>query len=894
LACAFLELGQYQTSITHFEESLEHATVDIIAQYDAYAGIGSAYNSMKQTDRAISAYQQAIQIAEQAKMDKGLWEYLLCNLGTCHVDLKEYTVAADYYNKYIDATSSLSGSAVAKIGLGMIYCLQGEHEKSVKLFREQLSIARGLNDEGLEEIASRNLAVALSHMGSVSEAVAELFHTLQLHDKVQRSLPQHDNMRISLFESHTPSYTLMVLALVKMKDWKLALCISERSKARSLTQELTADVIPWRGEDVEWAELQRMVVGQQHTALLEYYFIEPQAQLVVWVVTPEGHMCAHAEINTQNVDLKLMTLLRMVRASMGVKGRGLQIMDNEVGGEEGGQGVRQSKEVEELIALFVRVSCENGGKEVVNGEATSARESDVLDQIFKDPLKIAQCKAALEEHNEVRTWLESEREKAVPHGMQNTFEVLLTKTCLCWHDMYKLAHVDSAIYGSASERRYAAERAADLLDEVSMLRALHEMLVEPVAGALEEFEDVLIVPHGELFTVPWAALLDANGTFMIEKHALRLAPSLSTARQPSHPAPPQGTYARPKTQQPLKLCVVGNPYGTDPPLPHAESEASDLVSQLHNEYKQPPNVIVSAVGERGKAPQKKVLKWLGDSDWAHFACHACLDEQVLSLGKSKPDADASSSDKGLSQGSTKAETISMHDLEKLKVKMKSGSTVVLSACDTARGQLLGEGVVGLVRAFIKAGAWATVSTLWSVGDESTCSLMKGFYRGVWEGKCVHAALRDAMLGMMGRSAYERGIRGEEARAVTAHIQVTDGNDSSKCEGVQEDCETASRSWTNEQGKLERAGLELLFLGKVEHFKNEDGSPLTLGDGFLNGETLKRLFDVWTYKDVWGYQARAVAQSKRTCLEKIEDAKGAVQKFEKALAKRMEWKAADKG
>lgn len=82
--------------------------------------------------------------------------------------------------------------------------------------------------------------------------------------------------------------------------------------------------------------------------------------------------------------------------------------------------------------------------------------------------------------------------------------------------------------------------------------------------------------------------------------------------------------------------------------------------------------------------------------------------------------------------------------------------VVLSACQTGHGQLLsGEGIQGLSRAFIYAGAQSVVVSLWNVNDTSTAELMKSFYQHLASNSSNAAALRQAKLRMLGSSAEMR-------------------------------------------------------------------------------------------------------------------------------------------
>lgn len=83
--------------------------------------------------------------------------------------------------------------------------------------------------------------------------------------------------------------------------------------------------------------------------------------------------------------------------------------------------------------------------------------------------------------------------------------------------------------------------------------------------------------------------------------------------------------------------------------------------------------------------------------------------------------------------------------EILGLKLNHTEFVVLSACDTGRGRITGEGVVGLSRAFIAAGVKSIIVSLWSVPDAPTASLMTEFYRQLQQTPDKAQALRQAML-----------------------------------------------------------------------------------------------------------------------------------------------------
>ena len=80
-----------------------------------------------------------------------------------------------------------------------------------------------------------------------------------------------------------------------------------------------------------------------------------------------------------------------------------------------------------------------------------------------------------------------------------------------------------------------------------------------------------------------------------------------------------------------------------------------------------------------------------------------------------------------------------------RMDLSGTSLVVLSACETALGDIDNtEGVIGLQRAFKKAGADVIVMSLWPVGDIQTANLMNSFYAYLMGGETIYGALQKAM------------------------------------------------------------------------------------------------------------------------------------------------------
>jgi len=156
-----------------------------------------------------------------------------------------------------------------------------------------------------------------------------------------------------------------------------------------------------------------------------------------------------------------------------------------------------------------------------------------------------------------------------------------------------------------------------------------------------------------------------------------------------------------------------------------------------------------------KATKANVKKSLEDAGWAHLALHGDKDTKtlVLAVPESKSDPDHEQPDLSMLevQGSDEAAD------KRERVRLAEGATVVLSACNTGCGDILAEGVVGLARGFLLAGAAAAVVSLWSVDDGSTAALMEQMYRHLVEGCTVPQALRLAMLRLAGRPALDQPV-----------------------------------------------------------------------------------------------------------------------------------------
>lgn len=162
-----------------------------------------------------------------------------------------------------------------------------------------------------------------------------------------------------------------------------------------------------------------------------------------------------------------------------------------------------------------------------------------------------------------------------------------------------------------------------------------------------------------------------------------------------------------------------------PPLPGAETEAKEIAQLL--------NVKVITGKDATKAA---FIQRLPQARFIHLATHGLLDDFK---GLGVPGAVALAPD-GKDDG-----LLTANEILDLKI---NAELVVLSACNTGQGKLTGDGVIGLSRALISAGAPSVIVTLWSIPDSPSALLMGEFYRQLQKNPDKARALRQAMLTTM--------------------------------------------------------------------------------------------------------------------------------------------------
>jgi len=259
--------------------------------------------------------------------------------------------------------------------------------------------------------------------------------------------------------------------------------------------------------------------------------------------------------------------------------------------------------------------------------------------------------------------------------------------------------IDTLRHGAAPVRRHLAALLARVR---ARMAALHALVWAPLSATLGASTRVIVVPHAQLALLPFAALHDAAGA-LGDRFDLAVSSSARMAlRGLGRPSLP-----------PRRVLALGE----SSRLAHAAREAQAVATQFE-----------AGAAFVGTQASVATLDAHGrHADVLHLACHGVF----------------RSDNPRFSALTLSDEALTVERAESLGLK---ACTVVLSACETGVTALSsGDEMIGLVRAFMIAGAARVLASLWPVDDDVTADFMARFYGALVKGAGPAAALRAAQV-----------------------------------------------------------------------------------------------------------------------------------------------------
>ena len=235
---------------------------------------------------------------------------------------------------------------------------------------------------------------------------------------------------------------------------------------------------------------------------------------------------------------------------------------------------------------------------------------------------------------------------------------------------------------------------------LSSARELYDILWLPLA--LSGRTRVRVLPDEELWHVPFAALVDPTGRFLIETVVLSYAPAVSALGEE-------------RGLQPRSVLLAAN-------LPAHPTE----IQALADIYKDLEVTVIDSAAETA------VKRGMARNDIVHIAAHGVFDDREPLDSHLKLRADAREDGR-----------LTARELMETPV---SASILVLSSCDSASGTVAaGEGIISMTWAALVAGCPTVVASQWQVASQTTTEIMSAFHRELRRGGSVAASLRTAQL-----------------------------------------------------------------------------------------------------------------------------------------------------
>ncbi|GCA73562.1 photosystem I assembly protein Ycf3 [Microcystis aeruginosa NIES-2520] len=274
-------------------------------------------------------------------------------------------------------------------------------------------------------------------------------------------------------------------------------------------------------------------------------------------------------------------------------------------------------------------------------------------------------------------------------------------------------------------------------------RQLDEILMQPIRQLLGNTKTILLSPDAALNLIPFEALVDENNQYLVENYhityltsgrdLLRLKDKFASQQSPLIVADP--FYGKAGEKVALTRSIDLSEF-TFPGLPGTEQEAKAI-----------KNLLPQATVLTGSQATENAVKQVKKPNILHIATHGffkpesnVIENPLLRSGLVLA---------GVTIGQSAGDDGVLTALETTNLNLVGTKLVVLSACDTGKGDIkIGQGVYGLRRALVIAGSESQLISLWKVSDDATKDLMVAYYGRLQKGEGRSEALRQIQLGML--------------------------------------------------------------------------------------------------------------------------------------------------
>ncbi|XP_076108116.1 uncharacterized protein LOC143076268 isoform X2 [Mytilus galloprovincialis] len=745
LGCLHSLLGNFEQAISCLQHQLSIAKEigDSMCEGEAACGLGGVYQNMGEYEKALEYHQMDLQIAETT-------ENTACqcraygNLGLSHESLGNYNDAIQYQEQHLSIAAQMNdkvAKTLAYSSLGRVHHALNNHTQAVEYLKQGLSIAEQLGRHEDEAKICHRLGLSLWGKGDLEECQLQLHRAADLFEGIRRDAQLNSEYKMSLFDLQTACYQALQRVLVSLGRHDEALAIAERACTRAfidylLERQAGAEGL-YRGNidppPVTPAQLTSIVGKQQ--ALVMYYSIAA-GYLYCWLVTPRNGIVKFHEVNMTELEADYDTsdTLSMKSVSFGSSS---------------------------LIDQYVGHVRESMGVESHNIKASTGS----INRTFNDG--DSECDDVWQQHlEELGDKLNAENDKTGFLRMVNRNHKLNSSnySLSSLFSLSTLNGVNSSFHSTRKNSLRIYNKSGHNSGAKTPLSVLYHILIEPMEEALETASedygagtiDLVLVLQGELYLIPFSILKkDQKSECLFERFNISIMSSVTNLQN----AQKHEKQGRPVIDS-SGAVVVGNPklspgasqHWIFKDIPEAEYEARVVGELLTSRPLIGPDATKAAILHQ--IEQVEVIHFCTHISWKLSSIVLAPSENIPSQHRFPSiDSDDSSSDITGFDGPAMSEyLLTAADILNLKLHAK---LVVLSSgyTDDRAGRINSDGVVGLTRALLSAGAKCVLYSLWPVPDDASKMLMRSLYTALQEGQSVTHALQHAMKAVQSARQY---------------------------------------------------------------------------------------------------------------------------------------------
>ena len=757
------DAGDFQNSLDYYLQSLPLFLPQSNQQGIALSNIGVSYFNLGEFEKSIEYFQQALAIL-RAGTDRNAESYTLSNIGNSYKAAGKYDDALKYFGqaRAIQQKTGNHAQEAETLDLtGVVYSKLGQPEKALELHRQALEIQRAAQN-------IRREGISLTNIGHVYNLEAQPEKAVEQFDKalsIFRNIGDLNNAAAAL-EGRARAELIRGDLVSSRKNIEESLSLIETVRARSGSQQLRASYLASRQQAYEfYVDL-----------LMQLDAKEPTKGYAAEALRASERSRARGLmelLNESSVDIRKGVNVDLIKRE-----RELSQILNAKAQREIQLTARKSNQ-SEIDTLHKEISAlEDEYQQVQVAIRKGSPAYAALTQ--PTPLDLKDIQRELDPNTLLLEY---------SLGDERSYLWLVSQDSLKTYELPKRDQIQTLakkLYESLTARSVvrSMESPAQRQDRIAQADRefqqtaveLSKIIVGPATSELGT-KRILVVADGALQYVPFTALTDPQSSQakpLIFGHEVITLPSASSFAV-------QRKFLAGRKPAPRALAVIADPvFSTSDPRfrnsgrtvrireenasTKADGDESRIIEHLSptgelsirrlpfTRQEAEQILAVSPSASNLRAVDFRANRSLATSDelskyrYVHFATHGYLDSAradlsaiVLSLVDE--------------QGKTQDGFLRAYDIYNLHLPAE---LVVLSACETGLGKdVKGEGLVGLTRGFMYAGARRVIVSLWNVNDKATASLMEGVYAGMLKShKTPAASLRAAQIQMLRQPQWQ--------------------------------------------------------------------------------------------------------------------------------------------